>query len=592
MTGHRARHWTPRSRDPQAERRLVDAGTDPLLARVYAARGVHTPEQLERRASALERPDGLLGMEQAVSVLARAMERDATICMVGDFDCDGATSTALSVVALRAMGARVTYVIPDRFRFGYGLTPGIVTEAADQLAPDVLVTVDNGISSRDGVAAARERGMAVVITDHHLAPAELPHADAIVNPNQPGCPFPAKSSAGVGVIFYVMAALRAHLREGGWFTARGLEEPNLNELLDLVAVGTVADVVPLERNNRILVHQGLGRIRAGKARPGVRALVEVAGREPEQLRGADLGFVVGPRLNAAGRLEDMSLGIRCLLAADFGEARELARELDSLNQQRRSLEADMHDDAVEALADDPALAERHGICLYREDWHQGVVGLVASRIKERLHRPVIAFAPGDGGLLKGSGRSVAGIHIRDVLDRVASTHDGLLSRFGGHAMAAGLSLEPDRLAVFEEAFDNAVRELADPEALTPRLETDGELGPEELNLRKAELLESGGPWGTGFPPPLFQGRFRVQEMRVVGHNHLKMWLCPDGGDFTIEAIQFRGAPEGRIPELEAVEMAYRLEVNTFRGRRSVQLVVEECREAGRSGSADGGYAAS
>ncbi|KPV41613.1 ssDNA exonuclease RecJ [Thiohalorhabdus denitrificans] len=580
MTGHRARQWKVRPRAPEAEQRLIEAGTDPLLARLYAARGIEDPGQLERRASALERPDSLLGMEGAVAVLAGAIERGETVCIVGDFDCDGATSTALSVAALRAMGARATYVIPDRFRFGYGLTPGIVAEAAELLAPDVLVTVDNGISSRDGVAAAHQRGMRVVVTDHHLPPAALPPADAIVNPNQPGCPFPAKSSAGVGVVFYVMAALRARLREDAWFAARGLEEPNLNEVLDLVAVGTVADVVPLERNNRILVHQGLERIRAGKARPGIRALIEVAGREPGHLRATDLGFVVGPRLNAAGRLEDMSLGIRCLLAEDYREARELAAELDALNQQRRSLEADMHDDAVEALADDPALAERHGVCLFREDWHQGVVGLVASRIKERLHRPVIAFAPGDGGLLKGSGRSVAGVHIRDVLERVATTHEGLLSRFGGHAMAAGLSLDPVHLDAFGDAFDRAVRELADPEALTPRLETDGELGPEELNLRKAELLESGGPWGTGFPAPLFQGRFRVGEVRVVGHNHLKMWLFPEGGDYTVEAIHFRGAPEGRAPELEEVELAYRLEVNTFRGRRNVQLVVEECRPAG------------
>ncbi|MFB6260342.1 MAG: DHH family phosphoesterase, partial [Thiohalorhabdaceae bacterium] len=377
------------------------------------------------------------------------------ICIVGDFDCDGATSTAVAVTALRAMGGEVTYVVPDRFRFGYGLTPGIVAEAHEQLAPDVLVTVDNGISSGDGVIAAHERGLRVVVTDHHLAPAELPPADAIVNPNQPGCPFSGKASAGVGVVFYVMAALRAHLRNEGWFAARDLDEPNLSDLLDLVAVGTVADVVPLDRNNRVLVHQGVSRIQAGRMRPGIRALVEVAGRDPGQLKASDLGFIVGPRLNAAGRLEDMSLGIRCLLAEDH----ESAKSLDGLNHQRRSLEADMHDDAVETLADDPELADRFGVCLYREDWHQGVVGLVASRIKERLHRPVIAFAPGDGGTLKGSGRSVPGIHIRDVLDAVATRTDGLLSRFGGHAMAAGLSLDPENLAAFQEAFDRAVRDL-------------------------------------------------------------------------------------------------------------------------------------
>ncbi|MEF8793165.1 single-stranded-DNA-specific exonuclease RecJ [Thiohalorhabdus sp.] len=577
MTGQRAREWVPRPRNPEAEQRLVDAGIDPLLARLYAARGITQPDQLERRAEALERPDGLLGLDAAVAVLAGALARGERICIVGDFDCDGATSTAVAVNTLRAMGAEVTYVVPDRFRFGYGLTPGIVAAAYEQLVPDVLVTVDNGISSSEGVAAAHERGLRVVVTDHHLAPAELPPADAIVNPNQPGCPFAGKSSAGVGVVFYVMAALRTHLRNEGWFAARGLDEPNLSALLDLVAVGTVADVVPLDRNNRILVHQGLARIQAGCMRPGIRALVEVAGRDPGQLKAGDLGFIVGPRLNAAGRLEDMSLGIRCLLAEDTETAKGLASELDGLNHQRRSLEADMHDDAVGALAEDPDLADRFGICLYREDWHQGVVGLVASRIKERLHRPVIAFAQGEGATLKGSGRSVPGVHIRDVLDAVATRNDGLLTRFGGHAMAAGLSLKPENLAAFQEAFDRAVRDLAAPEALTPRLETDGELAADEINLAKAELLASGGPWGTGFPDPVFQGRFRVARHQVVGANHLKLGLVPEGGDFEIDAIHFRGAPEGESAAMDAVELAYRLEVNEFRGRRGVQLVVEERR---------------
>ena len=576
MSGARARQWIPRPRQPEAEERLRQAGTDPLLARLYAARGIQEPAQLERRMAALARPDGMLGMPAALDVLAGALVGGRRICIVGDFDCDGATSTALAVTALRAMGADVTYVVPDRFRFGYGLTPGIVAEAGDTLAPDVLVTVDNGVSSFDGVAAAHERAMQVVVTDHHLAPAALPPADALVNPNQPGCPFPAKASAGVGVIFYVMAALRTHLREEGWFARHGLAEPNLSDLLDLVAVGTVADVVPLAHNNRILVHNGLARIQAGQARPGIQALVEQAGREAGELQAGDLGFVVGPRLNAAGRLEDMSLGIRCLLAEDVATARELARELDSLNQQRRSLEADMHEDAIDDLAEEPSLAERHGVCLYREDWHQGVVGLVASRIKERIHRPVIAFAPGDGGQLKGSGRSVPGVHIRDVLDRVATVNDGLLSRFGGHAMAAGLSLEPGRLAEFEHAFDQAVQELADPEALTPRLETDGELAPEEINLRKAAQVAAGGPWGVGFPSPVFQGQFRVVRQQVVGQRHVKMGVIPEGGSDEVEAIHFRGAPEGEAPERAEVALAYRLEVNVFRGRRRLQLVVEEC----------------
>lgn len=575
MTGARAREWTPRERQSEAEQRLTAAGIDPLLARLYAARGVTNPDQLERRASALAQPNGLLGMEAAVAVLAAAVANGERIGIVGDFDCDGATSTALAVSVLGELGADVTYVIPDRFRFGYGLTPGIVTEAAETLAPDVLLTVDNGISSADGIAEAHGRGLRVVVTDHHLPPAVLPPADAIVNPNQPGCPFPSKAAAGVGVVFYVLAALRAHLRDSGWLERQGLPEPDMNDALDLVAVGTVADVVPLDRNNRILVHQGLRRIRDGRARPGIAALVDAAGRRAADLEAADLGFVVGPRLNAAGRLEDMSLGIRCLLAAERGEADELAAELDALNRQRRSLEADMHDDAVEALADDAGLAERHGVCLYRDDWHQGVVGLVASRIKDRIHRPVIAFAPGEDVGLKGSGRSVPGVHIRDVLDHVATTHEGLLTRFGGHAMAAGLTLAPENLEAFQRAFDEGVRVLAAPEALVPRLETDGELDPRELTLEHAEHLARGGPWGTGFPPPLFQGYFRVSKRQVVGERHLKLWVVPEGGNAELEAIHFRGAPDGTAPELEEVVLAYRLDVNMFRGQRRLQLVVEE-----------------
>jgi single-stranded-DNA-specific exonuclease len=514
-------------------------------------------------------------MEAAASALGKAVEAGERICIVGDFDCDGATSTALAVSVLTDLGADVTYVIPDRFRFGYGLTPGIVAEAADTLDPDVLLTVDNGISSADGVAEAHRRGLRVVVTDHHLPPDELPPADAIVNPNQPGCAFPSKSAAGVGVVFYVLAALRTRLRDSGWLQRQGLPEPDLHAVLDLVAVGTVADVVPLDRNNRILVHQGLRRIREGRARPGIAALIEAAGKRAADLGATDLGFVVGPRLNAAGRLEDMSLGIRCLLAAGRGEADELAAELDALNRQRRSLEADMHDDAVAALTEDAGLAERHGVCLYRPDWHQGVVGLVASRIKDRIHRPVVAFAPGDDGELKGSGRSVPGVHIRDVLAYVAARYDGLLSRFGGHAMAAGLTLEPQRLAEFQEAFDEGVRQMAAPEALVPRLDTDGELDPRELTLENAQALASGGPWGTGFPAPLFQGRFRVSRCQVVGDRHLKLWVVPEGGNSELEAIHFRGAPEGVAPDLEEVALAYHLEVNEFRGQRRLQLVVAE-----------------
>ena len=575
MSPAHARTWVPRERDPEAEQRLTSAGLDPLLARVYAARGVTEPEQVKRRMDALARPDGLLGMDGAVAVLAAAVRRGERIAVVGDFDCDGATSTALVVGVLRALGAEATYVIPDRFRFGYGLSPGIVAEAAASLEPDVLVTVDNGIASHDGVAVAHEAGMRVVVTDHHLAPHVLPPADAIVNPNQPGCPFASKHLAGVGVAFYVLAALRTELRRVGWFDEQGLAEPDLAGFLDLVAVGTVADVVPLDHNNRILVHQGLARIRAGTARPGIRALVAVGGREEERLAAQDLGFVVGPRLNAAGRLEDMSLGIRCLLAESEDEARALASELDSLNRQRRSLEDAMHGDALASLADDAGLADRAGVCLYREDWHQGVVGLVASRIKERLHRPVVAFARGEEGQLKGSARSVPGVHIRDCLDYVATANPDLLSRFGGHAMAAGLSLEPERLDGFERAFDDAVRALAAPEALTPTLATDGALTPAEVTLERARTLAEGGPWGTGFPEPLFQGRFRVQERRVVGDQHLRLELLPAGGAESVEAIHFRGAPEGDSGSGDELAAAFRLGVNTFRGRTRLQLIVEE-----------------
>lgn len=573
------REWVQRPRKPEAEQRLLQAGIDPLLARLYAARGLADPDHLDQRADALDPPDSLAGMSAAVEVLTRALEQGRTVCIVGDFDCDGATSTALAVTALEAMGGRVTYVVPDRFRFGYGLTPAIVEEAAKIVAPDVLVTVDNGISSGDGIAEAQERGMEVVVTDHHLPPTSLPPADAIVNPNQPDCAFPSKAAAGVGVIFYVMAGLRARLRQADWFRRQGLEEPGLGDLLDLVAVGTVADVVPLDRNNRVLVRQGLERLRAGRARPGLRALMEMAGRDPRHIQAQDLGFVVGPRLNAAGRLEDMSLGIRCLLAEGEATARGLAEELDQLNSQRRSLEATMHDDALEGLASDPSLAERQGVCLFRRDWHPGIVGLVASRIKERLHRPVIAFAPDEDGGLKGSGRSVPGVHMRDALARLDMDEPGLVSRFGGHAMAAGLTVPHEALEAFQDAFDRAIGRIAAPEALTPRLETDGTLDPAELTLDKAELLARGGPWGTGFPPPLFRGRFRVIRQQLVGDRHLKMWLVPEGAESAeVEAIYFGAAVDGEPLAVLWIEALYHLEVNVFRNRRRLQLRIVEAVE--------------
>lgn len=480
--------------------------------------------------------------------------------------------------ALRLLGAReVHYVVPNRFRYGYGLTPEIVAVAAEQ-RPDLLITVDNGISSLDGVAAAKARGMQVLITDHHLPGARLPEADAIVNPNQPGDLFASKALAGVGVIFYVMLALRARLREEQWFARNGIEQPNLAQLLDLVALGTVADVVPLDHNNRILVSQGLARIRAGRCCAGIAALLEIAGRNPQQLVAADLGFAVGPRLNAAGRLEDMSLGIACLLSDDAGEARAMAARLDELNHERRAIETKMQAEALAGLDElqlsDEDTALPVGLCLYQEHWHQGVIGILASRIKDRLHRPVIAFAQGAEGELKGSARSVAGVHIRDVLDAVAAHHPGLVSKFGGHAMAAGLSLPLENFAAFSAAFDEEARRHLAPEDLRGVILSDGELTPEELNLDLAELLRGAGPWGQAFPEPVFDGHFEIVQRRIVGERHLKMVVKPPGRDAVFDAIAFNTVDADWPPQTAQVQLAYKLDVNEFRGQRSAQLLVE------------------
>ena len=466
---------------------LPDLGDlPPLLTRLYAARGVRSANELERSLKALLPWHLFKGMEQAVTVLREALEQRQSILIVGDFDCDGATASTVAVMGLRALGAaRVDYLVPNRFEYGYGLTPEIVAVAL-QRQPDVLVTVDNGISSIEGVAAARAAGLRVVVTDHHLPGAQLPQADAIVNPSQPGCDFPSKAIAGVGVIFYVLMALRAALRDSGWFTAQR-PEPNLGELLDLVALGTVADVVPLDANNRVLVHQGLARIRAGRCRPGIRALLEVARRPAERLAASDLGFIIGPRLNAAGRLDDISLGIECLLTQDEQLARDMASELDSLNRDRKGIEREMQQQALSMLeqADLQESDMPFGLCLFDPEWHQGVIGILASRLKDRYHRPVIAFADAGDGQIKGSARSVAGLHIRDALDSVAASNPGLISKFGGHAMAAGLSMPMECFELFCQAFDQEVRRQLSAEDLTGRLLCDGELAEQEFTLQLA-----------------------------------------------------------------------------------------------------------
>ncbi|WP_370599926.1 single-stranded-DNA-specific exonuclease RecJ [Pseudomonas nitroreducens] len=554
---------------------LPDLGDlPPLLTRLYAARGVQSAAELDKGLARLIPYQQLKGVDAAVELLVDALEKGQRILYVGDFDADGATASSVGVLALRMLGAAwVDYLVPNRFEYGYGLTPEIVAVALEK-RPDLLVTVDNGISSIDGVAAAKAAGLRVLVTDHHLPGPELPAADAIVNPNQPGCDFPSKAMAGVGVIFYVMLALRARLRERGWFAARGIAEPNLAELLDLVSLGSVADVVPLDANNRILVHQGLARIRAGRARPGLRALLEVAGRDCRRITSTDLGFILGPRLNAAGRLDDMSLGIEMLLCEDEGLAREMAVQLDALNQDRKAIEQGMQREALAQLKELPMEEMPFGLCLFDPEWHQGVIGILASRLKERYHRPTIAFADAGDGSLKGSARSVPGFHIRDALDAVAARHPGLISKFGGHAMAAGLSLPQENFGAFAAAFDAEVRRQLDEEDLTGRLLSDGQLGAEEFHLELARAIRQAGPWGQHFPEPLFHGVFQIVQQRVVGERHLKLVLKTECGSLQLDAIAFNIDREvWPNPTVRWAEVAYKLDVNEFRGNESVQLMV-------------------
>ena len=551
------------------------AGLHPVLARVYRARGVTDADALADALDRLLHWRELGGIARAATLLADAVERDERILVVGDFDADGATSAALAVGVLRACGARhVDFLVPNRFEYGYGLTPEIVALAAERHAPDLIMTVDNGVSSHAGVAAANARGIRVLVTDHHLPGVTLPDAAAIVNPNLDGDAFPSKALAGVGVVFYLMLALRGEL------ASRGREAPRLADWLDLVALGTVADVVPLDRNNRILVAQGLKRIRAGRMRPGIRALLSVAGRDASRVCAADIAFAVAPRLNAAGRLEDMTLGIECLLTDDQDRAHELAVRLDQLNVERRDIERDMHDEARRILERTKLADAPIGVCLYEPNWHQGVVGIVAARVKERLHRPVIAFARTAPGEIKGSARSIPGFHVRDALDTVAARHPALLQKFGGHAMAAGLSIAEQDFTPFAAAFDAVARERLAATDLEQVLVSDGELTPDELCLELADAVRDGGPWGQGFPEPLFDGAFELLECRTVGERHLKLRVQPPGLRRRFDAIAFNAA-DGRAEPAAGtlLRLAYRLDVNEWRGNRSVQLVVEHLEPA-------------
>ena len=544
----------------------------PLLTRLYAARGVTSQDELDKSLARLIPYQQLKGIEAAVDLLVTALEQRQRILIVGDFDADGATASTVGTLGLRLLGAaHVDYLVPNRFEYGYGLTPEIVAVAL-QREPHLLITVDNGISSVEGVAAAKAAGLKVLVTDHHLPGDELPAADAIVNPNQPGCGFPSKALAGVGVIFYVLMALRARLRSLGWYDKQ--PQPNIGELLDLVALGSVADVVPLDANNRILVHQGLARIRAGRARPGLRAVLEVAGRQHARITSTDLGFILGPRLNAAGRLDDMSLGIECLLCEDEALARDMAQQLDELNKDRKAIEQGMQREALAQLKDLPLDDLPYGLCLFEPDWHQGVIGILASRLKERYHRPAIAFADAGDGLLKGSARSVPGLHIRDALDAVAARHPGLISKFGGHAMAAGLSLPQEHFGAFAVAFDAEVRRQLSADDLTGRLLSDGQLQVGEFNLELARALRHAGPWGQHFPEPLFHGRFQLVQQRLVGERHLKLQLKTECGSQALDGIAFNiDREQWPNANVRWVELAYKLDLNEYRGNESVQLLV-------------------
>ncbi|ELT4932631.1 single-stranded-DNA-specific exonuclease RecJ [Salmonella enterica] len=564
-----------READETAE---LPADLPPLLRRLYASRGVRSARELERSVKGMLPWQQLSGIDNAVEILYNAFREGIRIIVVGDFDADGATSTALSVLGMRALGCdNISYLVPNRFEDGYGLSPEVVDQAKARGA-QLIVTVDNGISSHAGVAHAKTLGIPVIVTDHHLPGDTLPEAEAIINPNLRDCEFPSKSLAGVGVAFYLMLALRTFLRDKGWFDERNIAPPNLAELLDLVALGTVADVVPLDANNRILTWQGLSRIRAGKCRPGIKALLEISNRDPQQLAASDLGFALGPRLNAAGRLDDMSVGVALLLCDNLGEARVLASELDALNQTRKEIEQGMQAEALILCEKLERSSETlpGGLAMYHPEWQQGVVGILASRIKERFHRPVIAFAPAGDGTLKGSGRSIQGLHMRDALERLDTLYPDLMIKFGGHAMAAGLSLEEHKFEQFQQRFGELVTEWLDPALLQGEVISDGPLSAAEMSMEVAQLLRDAGPWGQMFPEPLFDGRFRLLQQRLVGERHLKVMVEPVGGGPLLDGIAFNIDttcwPDNGVRE---VELAYKLDINEFRGNRSLQIIIDD-----------------
>lgn len=550
---------------------------NPLLNRIYQSRGIKTTKELEHNLQHLHRPQQLANIEQAVDLLTNAFDEQSRIVIVGDFDADGATSTALAIIALKQLGfEQVDYLIPDRFSQGYGLSVA-VAEMVLAKGADLVLTVDNGISSFEGVELLKQHGIQVLITDHHLPPETLPNADAMVNPNLPFCTFPSKSLAGVGVIFYVMMALRTQMRERQYFQNK--VEPNFAELLDLVALGTVADVVPLDQNNRILVHQGLQRMRSGHCRLGIKALAEVSKRELSTLQAADLGFAVAPRLNAAGRLENMSLGVELLICENMELARQLALELDSLNQTRKEFEQEMKTEALAICAKLPLLAQSeqaHGIVLYQADWHQGVIGILASRIKDQFNRPVIAFAQEseESEYLKGSARSISSVHMRDLLEYIDMQYPELIERFGGHAMAAGLTIHHSKLELFKQLFDQAINERVEAEQLQGIVYTDGELSADEFTITSAEILHSAGPWGQNFPEPSFEGEFSVLQQKLLAGKHLKLMLQTDRGQL-LDAIWFN-VDVRMFPDLSVkkAKIVYKLDINEFRDNKTLQLKIE------------------
>lgn len=560
---------TTRSYDISQAEQLIAEGVHPVLARVYAARGLSTARELASELNALIAPSGLLHIEAAAIYLADAIAERKKLVIVADYDCDGATACAVGLRGLRLLGAQVDYIVPNRFEYGYGLTPEIVELTVREKNPDIIVTVDNGIASIDGVAEAKRRGIDVVVTDHHLPGDALPEARVIVNPNQPQCGFPSKNLAGVGVMFYVLLALRAEMRKRGLFDAQ--TQPRLDSLLDLVALGTVADVVKLDANNRILVAQGLKRMRSGKMHPGIAALFRAAGREARRATPFDLGFAVGPRLNAAGRLADMSLGIECLTTDDEGRAWAIAQQLDAINRERRDIEAGMQDTAL-LLLDDFNPADRRTIAIFDPSWHQGVIGIVASRLKDKFYRPTITFAPGDEGFIKGSGRSIAGFHLRDALDLVSKHAPSVMTKFGGHAMAAGLTIHADAFDAFSQAFEAVGCDWLTQNQLERVIETDGELEDSYYSVEFITLMDQ-QVWGQGFAPPVFCDHFRVLSQRILKEKHLKLQL--EKGGLKYDAIWF-----GHTDALpDHAKVAFRLDANEYNGKTTVQLMVEHAEPA-------------